>query len=122
MNMKLNLSSITTETTIFCVMDTFILKKQTWIERGSCNFTCANRKYCNSSISLKTECIEEKNRVIEPLVIVHIKISHHESCTLLSVSDVEKHQFIRSIKGQVVNQPHRPIQQIYESSVTEHLS
>ena len=60
--------------------------------------------------------------MVEPFEIVYYNIKHHDTCNLFSTEEVEQRQFVRAVKDQIAYHSHRPLQQIYESSVLEYLT
>ena len=61
--------------------------------KKSCLFRCGNRTssfVCSSSISLKTDVLNNVNSICEPFHVVNSNISHHISCTKFTEEEIEQ--------------------------------
>ena len=85
-------------------------------------YRCSNKTKCNASISLLTGFIDGVNSVIEPFKLMQSNPNHHETCELLTQGSVAERTFLDGVKKLIVDQPNRPIQQVYKEAQARYLS
>ena len=81
----------------------------------ACGFRCATPK-CYASISLKVE----SNEILLPYVILNLNEKHNEKCIQKPESFFEIRKILSQVRTEIVENPTKPVQQIFESHRSAH--